>query len=304
LFPTRDAALIEYVQRVIGYALTGDGSEKALFFLHGDGDNGKTTMLEVIRRLLGPYAGMVMIDTLMSKSQDATRQQAVAQLYGKRMVTASESEEGRRFNESILKGITGMGRLMGRRLYENAFEFDPTHKLFTDANHKPDIRGTDHAIWTRMHLVPFGVIIPKAEQDKQLGRKLREELPGILAWAVRGAVAWSKLGLERPTAVDRATEAYRSEMDVVSIFLTECCEKDPDASEGATHLYSAFKAWRAAGGDREPLTQTAFGIRLGKLGYTRGHDRNGNHWAGLRVVVGVPVPTESDRGVKGLGSFS
>lgn len=283
-----DTALIEYVQRMIGYGLTGDVSEKALFFLHGEGDNGKTTMLEIVRRLLGPYAGMVQIETLMNKSQDAARQQAVARLYGKRMITASESEEGQRFQESTIKAITGMGRLMGRRLYENAFEFDPTHKLFIDANHKPDIRGTDHAIWTRMHLVPFGVIIPKAEQDRKLTQKLREELPGILAWAVRGAVAWQRDGLERPAAVERATEVYRSEMDIVSIFLTECCAKISDGSEGSTDLYSAFKNWCADAGNADPLTQTAFGIRLGKLGYQTRRSGAGNRWMGVRLTTPVP----------------
>jgi putative DNA primase/helicase len=138
-----DSALIEYIQKIIGYSLTGAVSEKALFLFHGDGDNGKTTLLETIRHMMGEYAGLVELDALMLGSQDSARERAIADLHGKRFVTASESEAGQRFREATIKRLTGMGRLVGRRLYSNSFEFDPEFKLFIDANHKPQIKGTE-----------------------------------------------------------------------------------------------------------------------------------------------------------------
>lgn len=176
-----DQALIAYLQKVIGYSLTGAVTEKALFLFHGDGNNGKTTLLETIRHILGDYAGVVDIDALMSSSQDSARERAIANLHGKRFVTASEAEAGQRFREATIKKLTGMGRLVSRRLYSNSFEFDPEFKLFIDANHKPDIRGTDEAIWIRVRLIPFTVTIPDADIDKDLWRKLRAEVRGILA---------------------------------------------------------------------------------------------------------------------------
>jgi putative DNA primase/helicase len=180
--------LIRYLHRVIGYSLTGAVSEKALFMFYGDGDNGKTTLLEAVRYILGDYAGVVEINSLMQKASNSEQQHAIADLKGKRFVTASEVTEGQRFNEAKIKHITGMGRLKGRRMYGHAFEFDPQFKLFIDANHKPLIRETDNAIWNRVRLVPFKESIPKAEQDRDLLRKLHGEAPGILAWAVQGCV--------------------------------------------------------------------------------------------------------------------
>jgi putative DNA primase/helicase len=277
-----NTTLIEYVQKIIGYSLTGDVTEKALFMFHGDGNNGKTTLLETIRRLLGDYAGMVEIDALMSKSQDSARERAMASLHGKRFVTASESDYGQHFNEALIKRLTGMGRLEGRYLYSNSFQFDPLFKLFIDANHKPIIKGTDEAIWIRMRLLPFTVTIPKDEIDKDLWRKLRAELPGILAWAVEGCLKWRKEGLTIPSAVSRASEAYREEMDIVSMFLSDCCDADAGSTERALTLYQAFTAWCRENGEGA-MDQASFGRRLGKLGYTATHTRAGNCWKGLRL---------------------
>jgi len=281
----RDAGMIEYVQKIIGYSLTGQVSEKALFLFHGDGNNGKTTLLETIRAILGDYAGLVEIESLMKSNTDDTSLQTAARLYRKRFVTASEVEEGHRFNESRVKKLTGMGRLTGRLLYSNPFEFDPEFKLFIDANHRPGIKGTDEAIWIRMRLIPFRVKIPDAEIDKNLMHKLRQELPGILTWAVRGCLKWQKDGLEAPTPVASATAAYRADMDVVRLFLTDCCERDADGHVGATELYGAFTNWCARTG-QEPVSQTAFGTTLGREGFERHRVSAGNIWRGIRLWTG------------------
>lgn len=169
-----DAELISFVRKAIGYTLTGKVTEKAMFFFHGSGNNGKTTLLEVIRKMLGEYAGLIDIDALMSKAHTAEKERAFADLLGKRFVTSSAAGEGQAFHEARVKYLTGMGRLVGRRIYGSAFEFDRQFKLFIDANHKPAIRGSDDAIWNRLRLVPFNVAIPEAEQDKQLGTRLAQ----------------------------------------------------------------------------------------------------------------------------------
>jgi putative DNA primase/helicase len=237
----RDVALIEYMQKVIGYGLTGSVTEKALFVFHGGGDNGKTTLLEAIRHVLGDYAGVVDIDALMQNGRDAVTERAIAELCGKRFVTASEAEEGQKLREAKIKNLTGMGRLVGRKIYGNPFEFDPSFKLFIDANHKPVIRGNDNAIWNRIRLVPFKVSIPKTEQDPQLGEKLKAEASGILAWAVQGCLRWQQEGLGEPAVITKARHKYREEMDVVADFIADCCTESPDGRETFGDLYAAYQ---------------------------------------------------------------
>lgn len=278
-----DQAVIDFLQKAIGYSLTGSVQEKALFVLYGSGDNGKTTLLETIRAMLGEYAGLAEIDAIMHRGQDSAKERTIADLHGKRFVTASESEEGQRFNEALIKRLTGMGRLVGRRLYSNSFEFDPEFKLFLDANYKPTIRGTDNAVWNRIRLIPFTVSIPKSEQDKELGRKLRGELPGILAWAVQGCLKWQREGLGNPTAVEQAGEAYRSEMDVVQEFLDECCDSDAEAKTPPTDLYDAFSKWCKQRKEEPIMAANAFGSRLEEKGYKAGRNATGRWRQGLRL---------------------
>jgi putative DNA primase/helicase len=279
-----DEALIHYIQRVIGYALTGSVNEKAMFVLYGGGDNGKTTLLETVRALLGDYAGIVEIDALMQNGHDDVRDRAVAELVGKRFVTSSEAQEGAKLNEAKVKHLTGMGRLQGRHIYGSPFQFDPQFKLFIDANHKPVIRGTDNAIWNRIHLIPFEISIPKAEQDRNLGKKLRVELPGILAWAVQGCLAWQKEGLGAPTAVTDASTQYRSEMDVVAQFIADECVVEPGTSVPAGDLYKAYKSWSKERGD-EPFSETKFGSRVTQLGYEGARANGARIRRGLNLIV-------------------
>jgi putative DNA primase/helicase len=256
-----DQALIKYLQKAIGYSLTGIVTEKALFVFHGGGDNGKTTLLEAIRNVMGDYAGVIDIDALMQNGCDSVTERAIAELCGKRFITASEAEEGQKLREAKIKHLTGMGRLVGRRIYGSPFEFDPFFKLFIDANHKPVIRGSDKAIWNRIRLVPFNVSIPKAEQDAKLGEKLKAEAPGILAWAVQGCLKWRHEGLGEPPAVSSAREQYREEMDVVADFIADCCVEIADGRETFGDLYAAYLRW-CDGMKEKPITSMAFGTQL------------------------------------------
>jgi putative DNA primase/helicase len=262
-----DTDMIDFVQQAVGYCLTGLVSEKSIFFLIGSGNNGKTTMVETIRKMLGDYSGVLDIDGLMAKAQVAEKERAIAGLLGKRFIVSSEAAEGQPLHEGRVKNLTGMGRLKGREIYGRAFEFDPQFKIFVDANHKPVIRGTDEAVWSRFRVIPFNVSIPEAEQDKQLGAKLERELPAILAWAVEGCLKWQKQGrLIVPSAVTAANAGYRREMDLVEDFITDRCLHKPGATETSANLYTAFKSWCAANHE-PPLSSTSFGNSLTKKGF-------------------------------------
>jgi putative DNA primase/helicase len=263
--------LIKYIQRVIGYTLTGDVSEQSLFMLHGaSGANGKSTLVETVRALLGSdYCKIVPIETLTCEGSQAERLHTIADLYGKRFATASESEEGERLREAFIKNITGGEKLQGRRMYQSAFDYDPMFKLWISGNHKLPIHGSDSAIWRRVRMIPFKVSFPEDRRDYHLADKLRAELPGILAWAVAGAVAWSEHGLGRPAAVHDATAAYRAEEDIVQHFIDECCEVSPDARVLISELYDAFARWwkRSRPDDKDLLSAKVFGTRMDGKGF-------------------------------------
>jgi putative DNA primase/helicase len=205
-------ALIEFLQKAVGYALTGSTREQCLFFLHGLGANGKSTLLEIIHTLLGDYAHRTSSETFLIKKSGGIPND-VAALRGARLVGAVEVESGRRLAEVLIKEMTGGDRISARFLHAEWFDFKPEFKIFLAANHKPVIRGTDHAIWRRIHLIPFNVQIPKPEQDRDLPEKLKAELPGILNWALEGCQMWQLYGLEPPAEVQAATQDYREEMD-------------------------------------------------------------------------------------------
>ena len=193
-----------YIQKAFGYSLTGSTAEKVVFMCLGKGDNGKTTLLSLFLRLLKEYAVLLQIDTLMVRQESNNTQADLADLRA-RFVMTSETEQGQRLAEGKLKRITqGMGKIKATRKYENPIEFEETHKLWMDANHKPEIRGTDNAIWNRLHLIPFEVTIPKDEIYRGLPEKLLAEAPGVLLWAVDGAVRWHHEGLARPEPVESA----------------------------------------------------------------------------------------------------
>ena len=237
-----DQELIRYIQKAIGYSLTGSTQEQCTFFCYGTGRNGKSTFLEIISDALGDYATNIQPETIMVKPGTNGPTSDIARLKGARFVTCSEPNEGVRLNEGLIKQLTGGDKVTASRKFENEFEFYPEFKLWMSTNHKPVIRGTDVGIWRRICLIPFTVCIPEEKVDKRLKFKLQHELSGILKWAVDGCLLWQREGLEQPDAVKQATAEYRSEMDVISAFIAECCETGT-GEEWDHDLYEAYVKW-------------------------------------------------------------
>jgi len=277
--------LIRFVQRAVGYSLTGSTREQCLFFLHGIGANGKSTFLEVIRSLLGDYAATAEFSTFVADRKNSVRND-IARLHSARLVTAIEVGEGKRLAEELIKTLTGGDTVTARYLYREYFEFKPRFKVWLAANYKPEIRGTDWAIWRRIRLIPFTVTIPPEEQIPDLAEQLKGELSGILNWALEGLKDWLANGLQPPPEVTEATEAYRAEMDIVGLFVQDACDLDPKAVTPSRELYEAFREWAHENG-YEPLGQTAFGRRLAAKGFQNGRAYVGGRlrrcWFGIRL---------------------
>lgn len=277
--------VITFLQKAIGYSLTGDTSEQCMFILHGSGANGKSTFLETIAAMLGEggYAKQAPAKSFMVKSSDSVPND-IAMLKGARFVTASEAEEGQRFSEALIKQMTGGERLTARFMRADFFTFQPEFKLFLGTNHRPVIKGTDHGIWRRIRLIPFTVKIPPEQQDKELPLKLKAELPGILAWAVRGCLTWQQEGLGMPEEVKAAIQGYKTEMDTIEGFINECCIVTDHAQIQAGKLYESYKKWCNENGE-EPQTQRRFGSVLSERGFISKRGTAGRHtWKGIGLM--------------------
>jgi putative DNA primase/helicase len=237
-----DAEVRAYMQRYIGYALTGDASEQVLVFAHGTGANGKSVLIDVLLEIVGDYGLRAAADLVLAKHGESHPTE-LADLEGKRLVVASEIDHGRAWSEATLKRITGDRTITARRMKTNFYTFPATHKLVIAANTRPKVSGTDHGIWRRMRLVSFTVTIPDAERDCQLVPKLLAEREGILAWAVAGCLAWQRDGLETPAAVAEATACYRAEQDELGHWIAEECVVVSDAWAPTTELYESYAKW-------------------------------------------------------------
>lgn len=288
----RTVRLVGFLQRAFGYALTSDVSEKAVFILHGErGNNGKTTLLTLFRDMLGrDYSGQLVIDTVMTmKNQDATARADLADLRGSRLVVTSEVEKEHKLDEGKIKYITaGMGNIKSCRKYENPIEFQATHKLFMDCNHKPRVRGVDDAIWRRLKLVPFEVTISEEDKDLQLPKKLASEMSGILAWAVRGCLAWQADGLGDPPEVTSAGQEWREHDDPLKEFLDDCCEVNPESFVRASDLAAGYEWWAKQNRERYPLGREAFSERLQSKGFSQSRSRRIDNkqartWEGIEL---------------------
>ena len=211
--------LIQYIQTVCGWAITGDISEQTMFILFGSGANGKSTFLNTLMRLLGDYAIATPTETFMSRKGEQIGND-LARLKGTRFVTTTETEQGKKIAEPLIKQITGNDRITARFLYGEYFNFQPTFKVFMATNHKPS-KGADHGIWRRIKLIPFTTRIPEEKQDKRLEEKLASEVSGILNWLLEGVFRWRKEGLKAPPVVLAATDEYRCDMDVIGNFVKE-----------------------------------------------------------------------------------
>src|SRR5215208_777870 len=231
--------LRRFFKKLCGYAFSGDVSEHILAVLYGTGANGKSTILNALLTAAGDYGMQAAPDLLVAKKGSHSTE--VADLFGMRLVASIEVEDCRRLAERLVKQLTGGDKVRARRMRQDFWQFDPTHKVFMAVNHKPEVRGTDTAIWRRLRLIPFEQTIPPAEQDKKLPQKLEAELPGILAWCVEGCLEWQREGLQAPEEVRKATAGYRSEMDVIGAFLQDECEIGHEFRESFTTVYKRYE---------------------------------------------------------------
>jgi putative DNA primase/helicase len=280
---TGGAELHKYLQRFVGYLLTGLTSEQVLHFLHGLGNNGKTVFCEVVEALLGDYAIVVSPELVMVRRHSGIPND-IARLRGVRVAIMNETSQGSRFDEAKLKDLTGSDSLTGRFLHAEFFDFPPTHKLVIRGNHKPVINGTDEGIWRRLRLVPFGVTISSEERDRELMAKLRQELPGILRWAVEGCRQWREVGLTPPDVIADAVRDYRAESDTLGRFIAEHCEVRKLAQVKSSALFTAYQKFCEQGGERW-LASKDLPAEMQRRGFDWKRSKAGCMYYGIELTV-------------------
>ena len=260
-----DKEVIAYTQRVLGYCLTGSIREHALFFGWGPGGNGKGTLVNTAVKSMADYAQIAPIDTFTA-SKHSRHETELARMQGARLVTASETEEGKRWDEAKIKWLTGGDRISARFMRGDYFEFNPQHKLLIVGNHKPGIRTADEAIRRRFHLIPFNATVPKEKRDKILDEKLEAELPGILAWLIKGCLEWQRIGLATPTSITDATDEYLTGEDNFEAWFKDCAERGHKDFEPLKTVYASWKAWCDENGEYVESNK-AFRKRLENKGF-------------------------------------
>lgn len=293
----KDKALIRFIQKAVGYSLSGLTVEQVFFLLYGIGKNGKTTFINVLSRLIGEYATHAQMEVFTARSRSSNgHSEDLARLRGARLVTAIETEESKRLSEALIKQITGGDPVTASYKHEHSFTFTPVFKLWLAANHKPVIRGTDEGIWRRPLMIPFLVQFEKdAEKakrenlkvaDRFLEGKLLSELPGILNWAVEGYRLWKEEGLTPPQQVRDATEQYRKDSDVLGMFIEQKLEEMPDRSRrgaSAGQIYKTYCRWCEDNGEYA-LNQTRFGNAMSERGFSKRKDAGTVHYFGVQLI--------------------
>ncbi len=283
-----DEVMVGAIQRLAGYFLTGDISVQILPIFHGPGGNGKNVLLDTLTGLMGPYAAEAPEGLLTARRTDEHPTE-IADLCGKRLVVASETDEGRKMRTGLVKRLTGNRYLKARFMRQDYFQFERTHKTVLVTNNRPVVTETSNAIWRRLRLIPFDVTIPEDRQDKHLTDKLIAEWPGILAWAVRGCLEWQRrcCDLELPDSVHQATEAYRNDSNLVGQFIEERCIQIDSVKASRASLYQAYEQWAKQAG--EPLLSgKAFASRMRSMGFTEGwtteSGKRTRAWGGLALA--------------------
>jgi P4 family phage/plasmid primase-like protien len=274
-----NAELENFLQRMVGYSLTGCTCEECLFFLYGLGANGKSKFIGAISGMIGSYAKTAPVETFIATSGER-HPTDLAGLQGARLVTAVETEQGRHWAESKVKTLTGGDEISARFMRQDFFTFTPQFKLIIVGNHKPSLRSVNEAMRRRFHLVPFNVTIPEAERDLDLAEKLRAEWPGILQWAIEGCIAWHRDGLNPPAAVKDATEAYLANEDAVARWIDDCCRLGSREAAKTQALYKSYCGWCEANNEK-PLSSKDFAPELDRKGYVVEHTMYGNIRRGI-----------------------
>ena len=301
ILPDPDVAVL--VQKALGYCLTGDISDQRIFIFEGKGANGKSTLLEVVARLLGDYAATTPIEMFLHKEHKSSSGPSpdVARLPGVRMVRASEPEPGSRLSESMIKQWTGGEPMIARHLHRDFFEFSPQGKLLLSVNIRPALVGKDHGIRRRIVIVPFTQTFKAGGAGVKRGNTLVDELiveaPGILNWLLDGFRMWSEEGFELPQAVQIATERYFNEQDPIGSFVNEACEEKPGDQEfraPAAQLFESYRRWCKASNEDEK-SMTAFGRRLTDMGFRKFSSNSVVFRVGIKPKPEwLPAPKSSD----------
>lgn len=282
-----DKSLQEYIQKSIGYSISGSNREQCAYFLYGIGNNGKSTFLDTIADLLGGYAANTQPETIMMRKwSDGGANSDIARLKSARFVTSEEPTEGVRLNEGLLKQLTGGSKITCRFLYGDEFEYTPEFKIWIATNHKPIVRGTDLGIWRRIKLIPFEVNIPKEKVDKNLKYKLRKEFPQIMHWAVQGCIKWQREGMTEPPKVYEAVKEYKLEMDLLASFAEQCIIIDYDCDEKipATDLFSVYSRWAKSNNEYEMSSKKFFREIGKKLPDSKGRNSRGVFYTKIKFT--------------------
>ena len=275
-----DKELISYIQRAVGYSLTGDTGEQVMFMLYGKGANGKSVFLEIISCLMGDYAANTPFSTFeVTKRNEASND--LAALKGKRIVTAIETNEDRRLDEARVKSVTGGDRITCRFLFAEYFSYTPHFKIWMAVNHKPLIKGTDRGIWRRVILVPFTKNF-EGRADKELVSKLKAELPGILNWALKGLKEWKQNDLGTAKAIEAASDEYRQESDLVQQWLDEETTLDATETTPCYDAYSYFVQWCKHRG-YPTWSNNSFGRAMTEKGFVRKSNGKTREYVGLKA---------------------
>jgi len=263
-----DPDVREFLQRWVGYCLTGNVQEQKLLFLHGEGQNGKSVFVETIAWALGDYSRKIATEMLMHHQRNPQAPSPdIVSLRGMRFVYANETEEGRRLAEARIKDLTGGDTLTGRVPYgKQDITFFPSHKLAIVGNHKPEITDNSHGMWRRVCLVPFDVTVPAKKRDPKLFEALKKEGSGILNWAIEGYRKFQQGGLAVPKKIEAATAAYRDEQDILAEWIREHCNTGAGLSAKKDEAYRAYQKWAVQSGYR-PLAKGRFTRRLGERNY-------------------------------------
>lgn len=276
-----DAGMITYVRRAVGYSLTASQIEQCLWFLYGNGSNGKSLFLELLKFVFGDYATVGAPGLLESSKWDKHPTQE-ADLYRRRLVILEETEEDRRMAEARVKRLTGSAEIKARFMKRDFFEFPCSHHLWIDGNYKPRIEGTDDGIWRRIRVVNFKKKFEGKAKDMNLRFALQAEAEGILAWAVRGCLEWQKSGLAEPESVTESVSGYRLEENLLQSFIAEYCTVDDGHEERAAILYKGYSMWLESCGEPR-ISQRAFGRRMTAMGFER-KINNGTWYMGIKLA--------------------
>lgn len=275
--------LVPFIQTAIGYSLTGSVEEQCLFICYGQGQNGKSTFLNAVRSCLGDYAQQAQTSLLISNNKVGNGED-VASLFGSRFVATIETKDGGSFDDAKVKMLTGGDRIRARNLYENSWEFSPTHKIWFATNHLPKINGADYAMERRLRLLPFDAVISDNEKDLKLWEKLQSEQDGIMAWAIDGLRAWRASGLPIPQIVKDKRKEYCASNDNFGQFINEVFVKDENASIKSSQAFALYEQWMKDNGYEHNMSKQSFAKKLKDREYEQLKKSDGAYWRGLGLL--------------------